>query len=95
MRDHADVHKRSADRDREIVKTLDRYFGSLMLHEITPHGIEQFKRERLSGRWRGHQHRIAPKPIQPGTVNRELDTLKSILSKAVNGASSSNRRRAA
>jgi hypothetical protein len=40
LRDHADLHKRSADRDREILKTLNRAFGSLILHEITAHRIE-------------------------------------------------------
>ena len=83
LRDHADLHKRSADRDREILKVLNRSFGSLILHEITAHRIEQFKRERLAGKWRGHQTTSAPKPLKPATVNRELDTLKSVLSKAV------------
>jgi hypothetical protein len=45
LRDHADLHKRSADRDREILKTLNRAFGSLILHEITTHRIEQYKRD--------------------------------------------------
>jgi integrase len=55
----------------------------LILHEITAHRIEQFNRERLAGKWRGHHTTSAAKPIKPGTVNRELDTLRSILSKAV------------
>ena len=83
LRDHAELHKRSVDRDREILKVLNRSFGSLILHEITAHRIEQFKRERLAGKWRGHNTTGAPKPIKPATVNRELDTLKSVLSKAV------------
>jgi len=83
LRDHADLHKRSADRDREILKTLHRAFGSLILHEITAHRIEQFKRERLAGKWRGKGYTSAPKPLKPATVNRELDCLKSVLSKAV------------
>ena len=83
LRDHAELHKRSVERDREIIKVLNRSFGSLVLHEITAHRIEQFKRQRLAGKWRGHKTKGAAKPIQPGTVNRELDTLKSILSKAV------------
>jgi hypothetical protein len=38
LKDHADLHKRSADRDREVIKTLNKAFGSLVLHEITaPH----------------------------------------------------------
>ena len=83
LRDHAELHKRSVARDREIIKTLNRFFGTLVLHEITRHRIEQFKRERLTGRWRAHKQRRSPKPVQPATVNRELDTLKSIFSKAV------------
>jgi integrase len=83
VRDHAELHKRSVDRDREIIKMLNRSFGSLILHELTAHRIEQFKRDRLAGKWRGHNTRGAAKPIKPATVNRELDTLKSILSKAV------------
>ena len=70
-------------RDREIIRTLNRFFGSVLLHELTPHRIEQFKRERLRGTWKAYRQQRRAKPIQPGTVNRELDTLKSILSKAV------------
>src|SRR5262249_55668032 len=81
--DHAEVNKRSVARDREIVKVLNRVFGSALLHEITPHRIEQFKRDRLAGKWRAHGSTGAARPIQPGTVNRELDTLRSIFSKAV------------
>jgi integrase len=83
LRDHADLHKKSAKRDREILKTLNRFFGSAILHEITSHRIEQFKRDRLNGTWRAFRQKRAANPVKPGTVNRELDTLKSILSKAV------------
>lgn len=54
LRDHAELHKRSVSRDREILRVLNRSFGSLILHEITTHRIEQFKRERLAEKWRGH-----------------------------------------
>ncbi len=83
LTDHAELHKRSVERDRYILKVLNRSFGSLILHELTAHRIEQFKRERLGGKWSGHRHTRAPKPIAPATVNRELDTLRSILSKAI------------
>jgi integrase len=83
LRDHVEPNKRSVDRDRAILKVLHRSFGSLILHEITAHRIEQFKRERLAGKWRGHHTTGPPKLIKPATVNRELDTLKSVLSKAV------------
>jgi len=83
LTDYAVQHKRSVDRDREILKVLHRVFGSLILHEITALRIEQFKRERLAGKWRGYKQTGTPKPIKPGTVNRELDTLRAIFSKAV------------
>lgn len=83
MRDHSVPHKRSAERDRYTLKILNGYFGALILHEVTAHRIEQFKRERLAGRWRAHGQKGTSKPIRPATVNREVDTLKSILSKAV------------
>src|SRR5437868_7520078 len=67
----------------EILKTLNRFFGSAILHEITPHRIEQFKRDRLNGTWRAFKQKTSANPVKPATVNRELDTLKSILSKAV------------
>ena len=83
LRDHADINKRSAERDRWAIKVLNRSFGSTLLHEITAHRIEQFKRDRLAGKWSAFRQKTAPKPVRPASVNRELDTLKSILSKAV------------
>ncbi|MBP7620897.1 MAG: site-specific integrase [Gemmatimonadales bacterium] len=83
LRDHAALHKKSAGRDEEILKSLERFFGPILLRDLTAHRVEQWKRERLAGRWRGHLQKGKTKPIQPATVNRELDTLKSLLSKAV------------
>jgi hypothetical protein len=83
MKDHAELNKRSSERDRYILKVLNKAFGTVILHQITAHWIEQFKRERLAGKWRGHNTKHAGKPIRPASVNRELDTLKSIFSKAV------------
>lgn len=80
--DYSKLNKRSVVRDEFTIKVLNRAVGSLLLHEITAHRIEQFKRERLAGRWRGHNYK-STKPIRPATVNRELDTLRSIFSKAV------------
>jgi integrase len=37
----------------------------------------------LNGTWRAFKQKRAANPVKPATVNRELDTLKSILSKAV------------
>jgi integrase len=79
----ADKTISSDRRDREIVTVLNRFFGGVLLHELTAHRIEQFKRERLAGRWRAHGQKGAGKPVKPGTVNRELDTLRAVLSWAV------------
>lgn len=84
LSDHAELHKRDkGQRDREIIDRLNSTFGSLILHEITPHRLEQWKRERLQGRWSAHRQVGATKPVRPATVNRELDLLKSLFSKAV------------
>ena len=83
LRDHADLNKKSAGRDHEIVRRLLPVFGRAFLHEITSHRIEQWKRERLAGRWRAHGQTGPSNAVKPATVNRELDTLKSILAKAV------------
>jgi integrase len=83
LKDHAQPNKRSAERDRYILKVLNRSFGATLLHEITAHRIEQFKRERLAGKWRDHNTTGAAKPIRPASVNRELDAFRSILAKAV------------
>jgi hypothetical protein len=79
LNDHAELNKRTStvNRDGEALKAANRAFGSVLLHEITSHRIEQYKRERLAGRWG------EGKPLAPATVNRELDTLRSIFSKAV------------
>ena len=83
LRDHAEVHKRSIDRDREIIRRLNRVLGAVVLHEITRHRIEQYKRERLNGKCSAYKQKAPPEPLKAATVNRELDTLKSILTKAV------------
>ena len=84
LTDHAALHKRDGGvRDTEILARLNQVFGPLILHEITAHRIEQWKRERLAGKWRAHGQAGSAKPIKPATVNRELDVLKSVMSKAV------------
>jgi len=81
---HAELHKRDkGTRDREILKRLNQTFGALVLHEITAHRIEQWKRERLQGKWTARGQTSKAQIVKPATVNRELDVLKSVLSKAV------------
>jgi hypothetical protein len=55
------------------------------LLQITAHLIQEFMRERLAGKWRAGGQKRAAKPLRSGTVNRELDTLKSILSSMERG----------
>ena len=83
LRDHAQVNNRRPERAIEIVTRLNVVFGPLILHEITAHRIEQWKRERLAGRWRARGQRGPSNTVKPGTVNRDLDVLKSIFSKAI------------
>ncbi len=73
----------SLKRDREILDRLTEMFGGLLLKDLTGHRIEQWKRERLDGRWKAHGQKKPAKPVQPATVNRELDTLRLMLNKAV------------
>jgi integrase len=83
VKNYAEPNKRDKGaRDREILKVLNRAFGSARLHEITGLRIEQFKRERLAGKWRGNGQKTT-RPIRPATVNRELNTLRSIFTKAI------------
>jgi integrase len=84
LRDHAELHHRDKGRRAaDIVVTLNRTFGRMLLHEITGLRIEQWKRERLAGKWRAHGQVAASQAVRPATVNREMDTLRSIFSKAV------------
>ena len=63
-------------------KVLNRAFGSLILHEIPALRIEQFEWESVSGSGAGIS-RLGRRNPSLGTVNRELDTLRGIFSKAV------------
>jgi integrase len=84
IRDHAELHKRDkGKRDQQILVTLTAAFGHVVLHEITSHRIESWKRERLGSTWVAHGQKSRPNPIKPATVNRELALLKAILTKAV------------
>lgn len=84
IRDHAELHKRDkGGRDQQILVNLNRAFGPVILHEITAHRIESWKRDRLGATWTAHGQKGRPKPVKPATVNRELALLKAILNKAV------------
>ena len=62
---------------------MNRTFGALVLHEITSLRILQSQKDRLAGTWRAHGQTTKANAVKPAAVNRELDTLKAIVSKAV------------
>lgn len=67
---HAD-HHRGADKERSILRQLALYFGSVgNLEDIDADAVKEWMT------WRKHQ-------VAEGTVNRELDVLKQLLSTAV------------
>ncbi len=67
---YAKPNKRSWRDDLYAVKILNRYFGKLQLHEVTPLDIESFKAARL-------------KEVSKSRVNRNLDLIKKMFSLAV------------
>lgn len=80
---YAIPHQKSPTRAAEAITVLNRTFGSLLLAEITPFTIETWKAKRAAGTYRGHNQKRAAKPVQPATVNRELNVLSAILAKHV------------
>jgi integrase len=80
---YAIPHNKSPQRAKEAIEVLKREFGGMLLTQITPFTIEAWKAKRLAGTYRGHGQKSAPKPVQPATVNRELNVLSAILAKQV------------
>ena len=71
--EYLEVHaknKRSYHSDVDRIKTLNRFFGSKFLHEITPFAVEKFKTEMA-------------KEVSGATVNRNIACLKCIFNKAI------------
>lgn len=69
--DHHAAHLRGAERVSSMLRSLSRYFGAFpSIAAITPETIKEWMT------WRKHQ-------VEPSTVNRELDVLKSLLRTAV------------
>ena len=74
--------KSSADRDRQMVEHLKRFFGQMALSDITGTKILHYKNTRLASglmRW-GKQ---IEKKVKLSTVNRELSCLRAMLHLAV------------
>ncbi len=67
--DYAKAHKRSWDRDEQILRHLNGAFGEMLLPAITVLAIEPYKLDRLQA-------------VSPATVNRELAGLKRLFNLA-------------
>jgi integrase len=61
---------RGAEREREILRVLNRGLGDELLHQLTRDRVDQWRTERLQ-------------QVSANTVNREIDLLKSMLKRAV------------
>jgi len=81
---HSKQHKKSWKTDFHIIKNLTRYFKGKFLYEITAQDVERFKMARLQETV-GGKDRDDPKAktITNSTVNRQLDVLRGIFSKAI------------
>lgn len=60
---HARTHKRSWQRDEQMLNNLQAFFGYVNLDQITPVRVEAYQQQRV-------------KAVRPATVNRELGLLK-------------------
>ncbi len=79
---HSKQHKKSWKTDFYLIKDLERFFKGKYLYTITPQDIEHFKMERLKETV-GSKETDNPKTVSTATVNRQLDTLRGILNKAI------------
>jgi integrase len=70
LNEYSKVNKRSWKRDRQSIKYFLGQFDGKTLNQLSPLLIEGYKRERA-------------KVVKKSTVNRELDTLRNMLNKAV------------
>ena len=68
--EYAKTNKRSWERDQYSLMHLSTKFGGKRLSEITPILIEEYKSERL-------------KAVKPATLNREMNCLKHMFTKAI------------
>jgi integrase len=71
-------HKRSYARDTSLLRGLKEYFGSLKISKITSSHIENFRLLRLS-----QKSRNKPGSVSTVTVNRDVEIIRSRMSKAV------------
>src|ERR1043166_6176543 len=67
--DFAKVNKRSWLRDEQILEHLDEFFGAVLLKDIGPLNVEQYKQARIA-------------VVSPATVNREVALLKHLFNLA-------------
>jgi len=70
LNEYSKVNKRSWKRDRQSIKHFLGFFSGKTLDQLSPLLIEGYKRERT-------------KVVKKSTVNRDLDTLRNMLYKAI------------
>jgi integrase len=86
---HAKATKRSWRRDQVSLVHLVGHLGQMPVTALVPLDIERYKRTRLAEKYtvqtRGADGRLHPVPreTKPGTINRELTLLRTMLRQAV------------
>jgi len=78
--DYSKNNKRSWTRDQQSINHFLKHFKNKTLQQINPWVIEKYKSERMK---EVKLSTIRKEVIKPSTVNRELDTLRNMLNKAV------------
>jgi hypothetical protein len=63
------MHKRSISRDAQALKLLDPYIGELSLRQVHSGTLSRYVERRSS-------------KVKPGTINRDLSTVRRILNLA-------------
>lgn len=76
--EYSKTNKRSYERDVSIFKALFSFFNGYRLDKITPFLVEKYKITRSKTTSKAYKRLISK-----STINRELDTLRSMLSMAV------------
>jgi integrase len=80
--EYAQANKRDSSARRNVtsINMLKKHFKGMPLRSIHPVSIEQYKLKRQAGEIEGKKKRGS---VSPATINRDLDTLRNMLGKAV------------
>ncbi|MGD2085615.1 MAG: site-specific integrase [Candidatus Aminicenantes bacterium] len=78
IKEHSKPTKKSYKCDISRLRNLIPYFGDLYLHEIESYHIVEYRKQRLQEKASNRKY-----PVNPGTVNREVGLLRSMINLAV------------